>query len=73
MQTMPSNNTTLLEEACRVIPGGVSSSLRRLQPPTMFTRSKVALLFDAEGRSYIDYHAAFGPILLGHNGRPGHF
>ena len=22
---------------------------------------------DADGRQYVDYHAAFGPIVLGHN------
>ena len=26
-----------------------------------------SVLQDADGNRYIDYHAAFGPIILGHN------
>ena len=26
-----------------------------------------AIITDADGNDYVDYHAAFGPILLGHN------
>ena len=26
-----------------------------------------AYLVDADGKRYLDYHAAFGPIILGHN------
>jgi glutamate-1-semialdehyde 2,1-aminomutase len=31
-----------------------------------FVRAQGAYLWDAEGRRYIDYHAAFSPYLLGH-------
>jgi glutamate-1-semialdehyde 2,1-aminomutase len=51
----------------RVIPGGVSSSLRSLDPPLVFTRGKGGRVWDADGKSYVDFHAAFGPILIGHN------
>jgi len=61
------SSMTLYEEACQVIPGGVNTSLRRVQPPVVFRESKGAIITDADGRSYIDFHAAFGPILLGHN------
>ncbi len=54
-------------EACEVIPGGVHSSLRRCWPQPVWARSKGAVLTDVDGNDYIDYHAAFGPILLGHN------
>ena len=50
----------------RVIAGGVSSAQRRVDPPLAFIRAAGAYLHDAEGRRYIDYHAAFGPALLGH-------
>jgi glutamate-1-semialdehyde 2,1-aminomutase len=56
----------LLERATRVAPGGVHTSIRRVDPPLCFTRAEGAYLEDADGNRYIDYHAAFGPIVLGH-------
>lgn len=54
-------------EAGRVhTPGGVNSFSRALIPPLIFTRAEGAYLYDADGRRYLDYHAAFGPIILGH-------
>jgi glutamate-1-semialdehyde 2,1-aminomutase len=58
---------TLLETALRYIPGGVNSSTRALDPPVVWRGARGSRLTDVEGREYIDYHAAFGPILLGHN------
>jgi len=57
----------LFERACEVIPGGVTSSARRLLPQIVFREGQGAHLRDADGQSYLDFHAAFGPILLGHN------
>jgi glutamate-1-semialdehyde 2,1-aminomutase len=54
-------------EAVLHIPGGVNSSTRALNPPIVWAGARGARLFSVEGREYIDYHAAFGPILLGHN------
>ncbi len=56
----------LAERAQRIIPGGVSSSLRFLDPPRVFTRAVGSHIWDADGREYVDFHAAFGPIILGH-------
>ena len=56
----------LSERAQRVIPGGVSSSLRFLDPPRVFTRARGSHIWDADGREYVDFHAGFGPIILGH-------
>ena len=53
--------------ACEVMPGGVNTSLRRCWPQLVLVRSKGAVITDADGNDYIDYHAAFGPIVLGHN------
>lgn len=64
---MVDHNHVLFSEASEVIPGGVNTSLRRIVPPLVFTRAQGAIITDAEGREYIDYHAAFGPMLLGHN------
>jgi glutamate-1-semialdehyde 2,1-aminomutase len=52
--------------AQQVIPGGVSSANRRVEPNLTFTRADGAYIHDADGKQYIDYHAAFGPIVLGH-------
>jgi glutamate-1-semialdehyde 2,1-aminomutase len=32
----------------------------------VFVRAKGARLWDADGNEYLDYHCAFGPIILGH-------
>ena len=49
-----------------VIPGGVMSINRLMDPMRVFVRAKGAYLWDHEGKRYIDYHAAFAPYLLGH-------
>lgn len=57
----------LSEQAEQVIPGGVNTSLRRISPRLVFTRARGAVITDADGHDFLDYHAAFGPIILGHN------
>jgi glutamate-1-semialdehyde 2,1-aminomutase len=56
----------IFEAAEQVIPGGVSSANRRVEPNLTFTRAEGAYIYDADGKRYIDYHAAFGPAILGH-------
>ena len=48
------------------IAGGVMSLNRVIDPMRMFVRADGAYLYDDQGAKYIDYHAAFGPYLLGH-------
>lgn len=62
-----SDNHLLIERAKRVLPGGVSSVNRVLPWPIAFVGAQGAYLTDADGKQYLDYHAAFGPYLLGHN------
>src|SRR3954465_10611162 len=57
----------LLDEAAAVIPGGVNTCRRRSTPRLCFKRGAGAYLEDPRGRGYIDYHAAYGAILLGHS------
>lgn len=57
----------IYERATRVIPGGVNSATRRLSRPYSFEWAEGAYIRDADGQTYLDYHAAFGPIVLGHN------
>ncbi|WP_163506643.1 aspartate aminotransferase family protein [Fodinicola acaciae] len=55
------------EAASRVIPGGVNSATRFVGEPYAFTEAAGAYVTDADGQRYLDYHAAFGAIMLGHN------
>lgn len=60
-------NLELVERARQVIPGGVNSVNRLLPWPFVPVEAQDAYITDADGRRYLDYHAAFGPIILGHN------
>jgi len=58
---------SLTERATKVIPGGVNSATRRLSQPYAWEWAEGAYIRDVDGNTYLDYHAAFGPIVLGHN------
>lgn len=58
---------SIYERATKVIPGGVNSATRRLSQPYAWQWAEGAYIRDADGNTYLDYHAAFGPIVLGHN------
>jgi glutamate-1-semialdehyde 2,1-aminomutase len=62
------NAADLAARAVRVIPGGVNSGQRRVPglEELVVTATSGATFTDATGRVYTDYHAAFGPPLLGH-------
>lgn len=62
-----STGAKLLAAARDVIPGGVNSATRLVGAPYVLTEAAGAYVTDADGRRYLDYHAAFGAILLGHN------
>lgn len=60
-------NEQLFNESKNVLVGGVNSPVRAISPyPFFVNRSEGARLFDEEGKSYIDYCLAFGPMVLGH-------
>ena len=64
------DNADLREQAGALFPGGVSSPVRSFRSiggePVPITRASGARLYDAEGGEYIDYVAAYGPLILGH-------
>lgn len=60
----------LTARAKAVIPGGVNSGNRALPWPLVVDRAEGAYFTDVEGNRHLDYHAAFGPLILGHN-HPG--
>lgn len=65
--TFTKRQTDLIKRANQVIPGGVNSSNRRLNWPLAVVHAQGANFTDADGTTYLDYHAAFGPLILGHN------
>lgn len=50
----------------RLIPGGLVSLNRKVEPEIAFVRGQGAYVWDADGNRYLDYHAGFAPYLLGH-------
>ena len=57
-------------EARAVLPGGVSSPVRAYKAvgggPPVIARGEGPYLIDVDGRRYIDYVCAYGPLILGH-------
>jgi glutamate-1-semialdehyde 2,1-aminomutase len=51
------------------MPGGVNSGQRQIAQleDLIIARTEGARFTDGMGREYVDFHAAFGPQLLGHN------
>ncbi len=61
------HSQSVIERSEKFIAGGVVSLNRKATPHLVFTKALGARLTDAEGRVYLDYHAAFAPHLLGHH------
>src|SRR5215471_12429699 len=63
------SKSDLAARAAAVIPGGVNSGQRRVPglEELVIAATSGATFTDGEGNTYTDYHAAFGPPLLGHN------
>ena len=70
MNWSTARNAALMERARAVIPGGMyghqSTALLPAGFPQFFSRAEGTRLWDADGNSYIDFMAAFGPNLLGY-------
>jgi len=61
------SSSSLNKRAAASIAGGVVSLNRKTEPSLAFVKALGSRLWDADGRQYIDYHAAFAPYILGHN------
>nr|VVV03133.1 Glutamate-1-semialdehyde 2,1-aminomutase [Aliivibrio wodanis] len=61
----------LFAKAQEKIPGGVNSPVRAFAgvggSPIFIERADGPLIFDADGKAYIDYVGSWGPMILGHN------
>jgi glutamate-1-semialdehyde 2,1-aminomutase len=65
-----SRNEELFIRAQKTIPGGVNSPVRAFRSvggaPRFFARGAGARVWDADGKSYLDYVGSWGPLILGH-------
>lgn len=66
-----SKSSELYQKAQKTIPGGVNSPVRAFSgvggEPLFIERADGPLIFDADGKAYIDYVGSWGPMVLGHN------
>jgi glutamate-1-semialdehyde 2,1-aminomutase len=66
----PRASRTLWERAVAAIAGGADSPVRAGAAvggaPPIVARARGSRIYDADGREYIDYLCAYGPVLLGH-------
>jgi glutamate-1-semialdehyde 2,1-aminomutase len=64
------NSQRLFARSQLVTPGGVNSPVRAFRSvggtPLFIQRGKGALVWDADGASYIDYVGSWGPLIVGH-------
>jgi len=63
-------NEDLFARAQKTIPGGVNSPVRAFRSvggaPRFFARGEGPRVWDADGKSYLDYVGSWGPLILGH-------
>jgi len=63
-----SRSRELYDRALSVLPGGVNSSVRAVQPyPAFVERGDGGHVIDADGNRYVDYVMGYGPLLFGHD------
>ncbi len=60
----------LFQRAQHFIPAGVNSPVRAFRSvggtPPFIQRGKGAMVWDADGRAYLDYVGSWGPLIVGH-------
>ncbi len=70
MTGSPGASERLFTRARGLMPGGVSSPVRAFGSvggtPRYMSRGEGAYLFDEDGRKYVDFCMAWGPMILGH-------
>lgn len=61
--------SSLFQKAKKVIPYGVNSNFRYWgdDDTLIITHGEGTYVWDADGKRYIDYRLAFGPVILGHS------
>lgn len=72
MKQEPGSNDALYRRAVALMPWGTQTNAKRLDPaladvmPAFIERAEGCRMQSADGRWFIDYRAALGPILLGY-------
>lgn len=62
-----SNSKKLFSRSKKVIPSGINSPVRYYAPyPFFVTKAQGSLLWDADGKRYLDFCNGYGALLLGH-------
>jgi glutamate-1-semialdehyde 2,1-aminomutase len=61
------NSKNLFARAKKIIPSGINSPVRYYDPyPFFVKKAKGSIMWDVDGKHYIDYCNAYGALLLGH-------
>ena len=64
---MLSKSKKLFTNAKKIIPSGVNSPVRYFDPyPFFVKKSQASLIWDEDGKRYIDFCNGYGALLLGH-------
>lgn len=66
-----SRSEQIFKEGEQYIPGGVNSPVRAFgsieSTPPIIKKADKSVLWDEDGKSYIDFVGSWGPMILGHN------
>ena len=66
-RTVTPGSAALFDKAARRLPAGVTSNVKFFAPyPLYMTHAEGARVWDVDGREYLDYCLAFGPLVTGH-------
>jgi glutamate-1-semialdehyde 2,1-aminomutase len=61
------SSRSLFARAKKIIPSGINSPVRYYDPyPFFVKKAKGSMMWDEDGKNYIDYCNAYGALLLGH-------
>jgi glutamate-1-semialdehyde 2,1-aminomutase len=64
------NSKELFEKSLKYVPGGVHSPVRSFKglhtTPRFINRGQGAMIWDEDGKNYIDFCMSFGPLIHGH-------
>jgi len=61
------SSKNLFARAKKIIPSGINSPVRYYDPyPFFVKKAKGSMIWDVDGKNYIDYCNAYGALLLGH-------
>lgn len=59
----------LMARAHRVMPGGINTCIRNYPEDFVTTKAEGAYFWDQNGKSYVDYLGAWGPVVIGYGNR----